>query len=112
MSTARCSQFLPPWRGTCRTQHQRSLDHRALRGPTTRKIDRELKDLREKRANDGPIDDFTLEDLQERIHGLNLAYYWMKRQHPRVCNDHMRNLINANSLPHEPKLKLQDGVSS
>ena len=77
-----------------------------------RKIDRELKDLREKRANDGPIDDFTLEDLQERIHGLNLAYYWMKRQHPRVCNDHMRNLINANSLPHEPKLKLQDGVSS
>ena len=36
VSTARCSQFLPPWRGTCRTQHQRSLDHRALRGPTTR----------------------------------------------------------------------------
>ena len=38
VSTARCSQFLPRWRGTCRTQHQRSLDHRALRGPTRNAI--------------------------------------------------------------------------
>ena len=27
--TAKCSQFLPPWPGTCRTRHQRSFDHRA-----------------------------------------------------------------------------------
>ena len=69
---------------------------------------RELEDLKAKRANDGPVDDFTIEDLQERIHGLTLAYYWMKRQHPRVCNDQMRKHINKYSLPHEPQLKLQE----
>ena len=73
-----------------------------------RKVGRELEDLKAKRANDGPVDDFTIEDLQERIHGLTLAYYWMKRQHPRVCNDQMRKHINKYSLPHEPQLKLQE----
>lgn len=73
-----------------------------------RKIDRELRDLKERRSREGPVDAFTLEDLQERIHGLTLAYYWMKRQHPRVCNDQMRKHINQFSLPDEPKLRLQD----
>ncbi len=54
----------------------------------------------------------SLEDLQERIHGLTLAYYWMKRQHPRTTNDAMREHINKFSLPGEPKLRLEAETAS
>ena len=73
-----------------------------------RRLERDLAELAETKRGGGMVSDLSLEELQERIHGLTLAYYWMKRQHPRVCNDAMRKHINKFSLPGEPVLKLQD----
>ena len=78
-----------------------------------RKVGRELEDLKAKRANDGPVDDFTIEDLQERIHGLTLAYYYMKRKQPPVAPAPLLDHVNRYSLPGAPALKaIADGPNA
>jgi len=76
-----------------------------------RKLERERDDAVQLRAST-PIatDDLSLEDLQERIHGLTLAYYYMKRKQPPVAPAPLLDHVNRYSLPGAPALKaIADG---
>ena len=42
---------------------------------------------------------------QERIHGLTLAYYYMKRKQPPVAPAPLLDHVNRYSLPGAPALK-------
>ena len=77
-------------------------------------LERERDDAVQLRAST-PIatDDLSLEDLQERIHGLTLAYYYMKRKQPPVAPAPLLDHVNRYSLPGAPALKaIADGGSS
>ena len=71
-----------------------------------RKLERERDDAVQRHAS-APIttDDLSLEDLQERIHGLTLAYYYMKRKQPPVAPAPLLDHVNRYSLPGAPALK-------
>ena len=71
-----------------------------------RKLERERDDAVQLRGT-APVatDDLSLEDLQERIHGLTLAYYYMKRKQPPVAPAPLLDHVNRYSLPGAPALK-------
>ena len=76
-----------------------------------RKLERERDDAVQLRGT-APVatDDLSLEDLQERIHGLTLAYYYMKRKQPPVAPAPLLDHVNRYSLPGAPALKaIADG---
>ena len=79
-----------------------------------RKLERERDDAVQLRGT-APVatDDLSLEDLQERIHGLTLAYYYMKRKQPPVAPAPLLDHVNRYSLPGAPALKaIADGEPS
>ena len=76
-----------------------------------RKLERERDDAVQRHSTT-PLttDDLSLEDLQERIHGLTLAYYYMKRKQPPVAPAPLLDHVNRYSLPGAPALKaIADG---
>lgn len=74
-----------------------------------RKMERERDDAL-RRASAPATGDLSLEDLQERIHGLTLAYYYMKRKRPPVAPALLLDHVNRYSLPGAPPLgALADG---
>jgi hypothetical protein len=79
-----------------------------------RKLERERDDAVQRHSST-PLttDDLSLEDLQERIHGLTLAYYYMKRKQPPVAPAPLLDHVNRYSLPGAPALKaIADGGAS
>ena len=78
-----------------------------------RKLERERDDAVQLRGSTPVAADLSLEDLQERIHGLTLAYYYMKRKQPPVAPAPLLDHVNRYSLPGAPALKaIADGGSS
>ena len=75
-----------------------------------RKLERERDDAMQRTSAPVSTDDLSLEDLQERIHGLTLAYYYMKRKQPPVAPAPLLDHVNRYSLPGAPALKaIADG---
>ena len=92
-------------------QRHRQLARERLRA---RKLERERDDAVQRHSST-PLttDDLSLEDLQERIHGLTLAYYYMKRKQPPVAPAPLLDHVNRYSLPGAPALKaIGDGGTS
>ena len=78
-----------------------------------RKLERERDDAMQRTSAPVSTDDLSLEDLQERIHGLTLAYYYMKRKQPPVAPAPLLDHVNRYSLPGAPALKaIADGGAS
>ena len=75
-----------------------------------RRLERDLAELAETKRGGGMVSDLSLEELQERIHGLTLAYYYMKRKQPPVAPAPLLDHVNRYSLPGAPALKaIADG---